>query len=489
MDLLQILKRPESADPIVLEPTIVELPGDLETPVAAYLKLEPIGAKFLLESAEDPKSVGRYTFIGIAPKNRVDIRRDSCRITGSNGSAEIEHRPEDAPFTAFKSILSRMSLSKDVPQLGLLGGLVGYAGYNCASFFEPRVPFPKDADEILGSFYLVDTLLVFDHLQRKIKVILLNETGNTDSAKASHELLGKIRSALHGPVRIPQTRVIDSSPDYKANMTQSAFEGMVEEARKNIYDGNVFQIVLSQVLTGETSADSFQIYRALRMLNPSPYMFYLEFDDLELIGSSPEALVKLDEDRAIVRPIAGTRRRGHSAEEDAAMAKELINDEKERAEHVMLVDLGRNDLGRICRYGSVSVPDLMHLEYYSHVIHLTSTVTGRLRAGADQFDLFRAAFPAGTVSGAPKVRAMELIDEFEPTSRGPYAGSIGYFSLSGNMDMCIAIRTILKKEREVYLQAGAGIVADSVPKLEYKETLNKIAAIKEAIRMAEEGLE
>jgi anthranilate synthase component 1 len=442
----------------------------------------------LLESAEDPKSVGRYTFIGIAPRNRIDIRKNSCRITGAGGSAEIEHREDDAPFTAFKTTLDAISLSKDVPRIGLLGGLVGYVGYNCVSFFEPRVPFPNDSDEILGSFYLVDTLVVFDHLQRKIKIILLSETGNPGSARTTHDLLEMIRSALRGSVRVPQTMVIDSSSDYAANVTPAEFERMVEEARKNIYDGNVFQIVLSQVLSGETSADSFQIYRALRMLNPSPYMFYLKFDDLELIGSSPEAMVKLDDGRATVRPIAGTRRRGRTAEEDARLSEELTSDEKERAEHVMLVDLGRNDLGRICDYGSVSVPDFMRLEYYSHVIHLTSTVVGSLMKGADQFDLFRAVFPAGTVSGAPKVRAMELINEIEPTGRGPYAGSIGYFSLSGNMDMCIAIRTILKRGRKVFLQAGAGIVADSIPALEHKETLNKTAAISEAIRIAEEGL-
>ncbi len=489
MDLLQIMQRPESMGPITLEPMIVELPGDLETPVSAYLKLESIGARFLLESAEDPKSAGRYTFIGIAPKNRVDIRRECCHITGTDGSAEIEHRPEDAPFTAFKMVLRRMSLSKDVPRLGLLGGLVGYASYNCASFFETRVPFPENTEEILGSFYLVDTLLVFDHLQRKIKVILLSEAGDDDSSRRSQELLEKIKSTLRGPVRIPQSLVISPGSDYAASMTQARFEDLVEEARKNIYDGNIFQMVLSQVLTGQTNADSFQIYRALRMLNPSPYMFYLKFDDLELIGSSPEALVKLDDGRAIIRPIAGTRRRGHTAQEDAELAEELAGDEKERAEHVMLLDLGRNDLGRICEYGSVSVTDLMQLEYYSHVIHLTSTVTGRLKPHADQFDLFRAVFPAGTVSGAPKVRAMELIHEFEPTNRGPYAGSVGYFSLSGNMDMCITIRTIIKRGTKVFLQAGAGIVADSIPKLEHKETLNKVAAIKEAIRMAEEGFE
>ncbi|MBU1317907.1 MAG: anthranilate synthase component I [candidate division Zixibacteria bacterium] len=487
MNLLEILKEPESGKPIELDPTVLELPGDLETPVSAYLKLESVGAKFLLESAESPKSVGRYTFIGISPTHRIDILRDCCRIEGRDGKLDIPHASDDAPFTALRQILARISISRDVPEMRLLGGLVGYAGYNCVSFFEPRIPFPDNRDEVLGSFYLVDTLLVFDHFSRRIKVISLTESGNEDSLRRSKELIDKISAALHGPVRIPQTMAMAANSEFVPNMKRDEFENMVEEARKNIFAGNVFQIVTSQVFSGETGADSFQIYRALRMLNPSPYMFYLKFDDLDLIGSSPEALVKLEDGRAILRPIAGTRRRGHTEEEDAMMSEELAKDEKELAEHVMLVDLGRNDLGRICKYGSVTVPEFKKLEYYSHVIHLTSTVTGKLRDDADQFDLFRAAFPAGTVTGAPKVRAMELINEFEPTKRGPYAGSVGYFSLSGNLDMCIAIRTIIKRGRQVSLQAGAGIVADSVPNLEYKETLNKIAAIKEAIRIAEEG--
>ena len=488
MNLLKILQRSEANGPTVLDPTIVELPGDLETPVSAYLKLESVGARFLLESAEGPKSVGRYTFIGISPTHRIDIHRHHSKVSGSDGVVDIPHDSEDAPFTALKKILRGISLSGDVPHLSLLGGIVGYLGYDCVPFFESRIPFPKNGDEPLGSFYLVDTLLVFDHFQRKIKIINVGEKDDASSVTRTNDLLERIRAALHGPVRIPQTLVIDSNTEFESNLRQDEFEKIVEESRKNIYSGNVFQIVPSQVLSGDTNADSFQIYRALRMLNPSPYMFYLDFGSMELIGSSPEALVKLNDRKAILRPIAGTRRRGHSDDEDNGLADELCRDEKERAEHVMLVDLGRNDLGRICKYGSVSVQDFMRLEYYSHVMHLTSTVTGQLRDGADQFDLFRAVFPAGTVSGAPKVKAMELIDEFEPTRRGPYAGAIGYFSLSGNMDMCIAIRTIVKKGQRAFLQAGAGIVADSIPELEYKETLNKIAAIKEAIRLAEEGL-
>ncbi len=487
MNLIEILRESEATDPIVLEPTVLELPGDLETPVSAYLKLETVGARFLLESAENPKSVGQYTFIGVSPTHRVDIFREFSRVEGVDGSIEIPHESDSAPFTACARIMKRVSLSSDVPEMGLLGGLVGFVGFDMVSFFEPRIPFP-DSDEILGSFYLVDTLLVFDHFQRKIRVINLSDRSNSESVQRSADLLDMIRNALRGPVRIPKPIAKASAVDYVSNMTKAEFEQAVEESLKNIRSGNVFQIVPSQVLSGRTSAESFQIYRALRMLNPSPYMFYLKFDDLELIGSSPEALVKLDDGRAIVRPIAGTRRRGKTEAEDARLAEDLFQDEKERAEHVMLVDLGRNDLGRVCKYGTVSVSDFMRLEHYSHVIHLTSTVSGMIKDGTDQFDLFRAAFPAGTVTGAPKVRAMELINELEPTRRGPYAGSVGYFSLSGNMDMCIAIRTIVKRGNNVYLQAGAGIVADSIPEREYQETLSKIAAIKEAIRLAEEGL-
>ncbi len=487
MNFIEILRQDTVTKPIVLEPTVLELPGDLETPVSAYLKLETVGARFLLESAEGPKSVGQFTFIGVSPTHRVDIYKNFSRVEGIDGSINIPHENDTAPFTACARIMKRVSLSSDVPEMGLLGGLVGFVGFDMVSFFEPRIPFP-DSDEILGSFYLVDTLLVFDHFQRKIRVINLCDRSNPDAVQRSTDLLDMIRNALRGPVRIP--RPVDDAPkaDYVSNMTKTEFELAVEKSLEHIRSGDVFQIVPSQALSGRTSAESFQIYRALRMLNPSPYMFYLKFDDMELIGSSPEALVKLDDGRAIVRPIAGTRHRGKTEEEDARLAEDLLQDEKERAEHVMLVDLGRNDLGRVCKYGTVSVTDFMRLEQYSHVIHLTSTVSGMIKDGTDQFDLFRAAFPAGTVTGAPKVRAMEIINELEPTRRGPYAGSVGYFSLSGNMDMCIAIRTIVKHGDKVFLQAGAGIVADSVPEHEYKETLSKIAAIKEAIRLAEEGI-
>jgi anthranilate synthase component 1 len=272
-----------------------------------------------------------------------------------------------------------------------------------------------------------------------------------------------------------------------SNFTEPEFCAGVEKIKEYIRAGDVYQLVLSQRLTGETEADPFLIYRALRMLNPSPYMFYLDMDEIKLIGSSPEALSRLENRLATVRPIAGTRPRGKTDEEDRLLAKQLLEDEKERAEHVMLVDLGRNDLGRCCEYGSVAVPEFMEIERYSHVMHITSHVTGTLSPKLDQYDLFHATFPAGTVSGAPKIRSMQLIEELENLKRGPYAGAVGYFSLSGDMDWCIAIRTIIMKGKNYFLQAGAGIVADSVPEREFVESNDKIAALRKAIEMAEEG--
>lgn len=488
MDLCEILSSRSGAAGVELEATTAALPGDLETPVSAYLKLESLGAKFLLESAESAGSIGRFTFIGIAPTNRIDIYTKGSRIVSSGGSLWIDHEDDDKPLTALRRILSRLSLQSSVPGMGLLGGLVGFISYDCVSLFEARVRCSLGDDTPLGSFYLVDNLLVFDHFLRRIEIVQVHRQSDPESHSRCESLREHVRRALREPIRLPSLPPGTKSNGFAANLTQSEFERIVEESRRNIFAGEIFQVVPSQVLSGETGASSFEIYRSLRMLNPSPYMFYLDFDDLELIGSSPETLVKLEEGVATVRPIAGTRRRGNTADEDAKLAQELQRDEKERAEHVMLVDLGRNDLGRVSEYGSVKVTDFMRLESFSHVMHLTSTVTGRLSADSDQFDLFRAAFPAGTVSGAPKVRAMELISDFEPTPRGPYAGSVGYFSLSGDMDMCISIRTIVKRGHVVYLQAGAGIVADSVPELEYRETLSKIAALEKAIRMAEEGL-
>jgi len=462
------------------------MPADLETPVSAFMKLQQFGARVLLESVESGTTVGRYTFIGLKPSSRIVVNQDSIEITDDSGSTVMEHSGTGSPLDTVKNILSRYQLETPADQPRLLGGAVGYVSYDLVRFFEKVDRNSPDNLQLpLAIFYLIDTLLVFDHLQRRLKLMVLAEPGQEAAAEGK---LRQIESLLKQPLIMkPSGNQANSSNPPESNYTEVEFCKAVERVKEHIRAGDVYQTVISQRFSGETSADPFMIYRALRMLNPSPYMFYLDFEDHTLIGSSPEALVRLENGLATVRPIAGTRPRGATEEEDQQLAAALIADEKERAEHVMLVDLGRNDLGRCCEIGSVKVTDFMMNERYSHVMHLTSNVTGQLKTGMDQFDLFRAAFPAGTVSGAPKIRSMQLIEEIEPEQRGPYAGAAGFFSLSGDMDWCISIRTIIMKGSAYHLQAGAGIVADSVPENEFQETRDKLAALAKAIEMAEEG--
>lgn len=487
MDISSILKG--DGRKAELEPLIVNLPADLETPVSAFLKLRPVGAKFLLESADGVELTGRYTFIGIKPRLKVSIFREKSVIVSSEGAIDIPHSDIGDPFTALRRITKSISLEFNPSCLTLLGGLVGHINYEMVGFFEPRLGLLTDCDgSRFASFYLVDTILVFDHFTRRMQVIALVPKGSDSAEKEGRLSIDEILSALGSDIDIPQVGAKESNKSYKSNFTRERFEQAVVEAKRNILKGNIFQGVISQALNAEIDVDSFQIYRALRMLNPSPYMYYLDMDDMALVGSSPETMVKLSGDIATLRPIAGTRPRGGDEPEDKRLENELLSDDKERAEHIMLVDLGRNDLGRACEFGTVTVDRLMEVERFSHVMHLTSTITGRLQKGRDQFDLFRSAFPAGTVTGAPKIRAMELIRQLEGRRRGPYAGSVGYFSLSGDMDMCITIRTIIKRGNEITLQAGAGVVADSEPQYEYQETLNKIQALKTAVANAERGL-
>ena len=487
MNILDALSDSTRSEKFRLDLEEIDLPGDLETPVSAFLKLRLVGARFLLESAEDPKSVGRYTFIGIDPLLRIEIGEHATEISGASGSVAVPHSSAGGPFDGLKLILNRFETSchAEVP---LLGGIVGFASYEIVRFFEPTLAsLIPTADWPTSVFYFVDKLLVFDHYMRRMKLLRLRFNGKALSSGVEPMPNERILSALKGERSVPEIESKSTTNEYVSNFTQAEYEEMVAKTQRHIFKGDIFQTVVSQREERESTVDSFSIYRALRMLNPSPYMYYLDFDDIELIGSSPEALVKLHDGLATIRPIAGTRRRGRDAEDDLRMAEELTRDEKERAEHIMLVDLARNDLGRVCKYGSISVPTMAQLEYYSHVMHLTSTVTGRLRPECDQFDLLRSAFPAGTVSGAPKLRAMELIAEFERSARGPYAGAVGYFSLSGDFDMCITIRTIVRRRGTLMLQAGAGIVADSIPSQEYLETRNKIAVLKKAVADAEEG--
>ncbi len=462
------------------------MPADLETPVSAFLKLQEFGARILLESVESGTIVGRYSFICLQFNSKISINEQEMIIEDGERHT-IPHHGKQSPLVLLREMLGRMEVATPASYPRLLGGAVGYISYDFVRFLE-RIPDTL-ADPLglpLAVLYLVDTLLVFDHVQRKLKIMCLVENGAEEDTEKK---LGSIIAALRTPLPHPAAA---GSPlreqPLKANVSKEAFCNAVRATQKHIVAGDIYQLVLSLRFQGETTASPFTIYRALRMLNPSPYMFYLDLDDVKLIGSSPEALVRLEGDRATVRPIAGTRPRGSDEVADRRLEKELVEDEKERAEHVMLVDLGRNDLGRCCKFHSVEVPDFMTIERYSHVMHMTSKVTGTLSPGLDQFDLFQAAFPAGTVSGAPKIRAMELIEELENLKRGPYAGAVGYFSLSGDTDWCITIRTILMMGEKYFLQAGAGIVADSVPENEYTETRNKIAALRRAIEIAEGGL-
>lgn len=489
MNILEILKQTNGAAKIALQHDELDLPGDLETPVSAFLKLRPLGAKFLLESAEDPTAIGRYTFIGIDPLLQVRIENERTVMTSGENELVVNHNSPGEPFAGVRRLLDTFALESSRAEIPLLGGLVGYTSYEIVQCFEPKlVGLLPQSSQPLGIYYFVDTVLVFDHYMRRLKLLRLRHSDGSLGSGREHVTLSQIRDALSSRTITSDHVKVPGDHIYTSNFSQSDYEDVVVKAQKHIFKGDIFQVVLSQREERSSEVDGFHVYRALRMLNPSPYMFYLQFDDVELIGSSPEAMVRLQGRQATIRPIAGTRRRGRSPEDDLRMANELLRDDKERSEHVMLVDLGRNDLGRVCKYGSVKVSSMMQMEYYSHVMHMTSNVVGNLRDDCSQFDLFRAAFPAGTVSGAPKLRAMEVIADLEKTSRGPYAGAVGYFSLSGELDMCITIRTIVKRGNRLHLQAGAGIVADSIPAQEYLETGNKIAALKEAIRVAEEGL-
>ncbi|MEW5794819.1 MAG: anthranilate synthase component I family protein [Candidatus Zixiibacteriota bacterium] len=487
MNIFDVLadQPPKARYPLDLEE--LDLPGDLETPVSAFMKLQSVGARFLLESAEDAKSAGRYTFIGIDPLLRIEIRDQDTLVSSASGSAVVPHSAVGAPFDGLKLILDRFETSSRL-EMPLLGGIVGFTSYDIVKFFEPKLQgLLSRSDWPLGLFYFVDKLLVFDHYMRRMKLVRLRHRGGTLHSGKEPVSLEQVRSTLAGE-RVPNHREpAVANGDYRSNFSPADFEAMVLKVKEHIVKGDIFQAVVSQCERRQSAVDCFQVYRALRMLNPSPYMYYLDFDDIELVGSSPEALVKLRDGLATARPIAGTRRRGRTPDDDHRLAEELLHNEKERAEHVMLIDLARNDLGRVCKFGTVSVPSRLQLEMYSHVMHLTSTVTGKLRSDCDHFDLFRATFPAGTVSGAPKLRAMEIIAEQERSARGPYAGSVGYFSLSGDFDMCITIRTIIRRNGELLLQGGAGIVADSIPAQEHLETRNKIAVLKRAIADAEEG--
>jgi len=476
-----------------------ELPADLETPVSVYLKLRAghEGPSFLLESVEKGEQLGRFSFIGVHAPMTVTSYNDRT-VIGASGGAILEDRRGD-PLDVVRELMADRT-SVPMPSLPrLTGGAVGYFGYDLVRFME-RIPSTAGRELDVPDMILLfsDNLVVFDHVRHKLTIIANMRTESDLRAAYADAIarIDKIVSDLRKPLVPPVVRECRNGNGWTSNVTQAQYEANVRSAKEYIAAGDIFQVVLSQRLSRDTDADPLTIYRALRMLNPSPYMYFLDFagvagvegEPIRVIGSSPEMHVRLEDGIAHLHPIAGTRWRGKTAEEDRQLADELLADPKERAEHIMLVDLGRNDLGRVCEYGTVSVPTMMAVERYSHVMHIVSDVRGKIQSGHDAFSLLRATFPAGTVSGAPKVRAMEVIEELEGNRRGPYAGAVGYFDYHGSMDTCITIRTIVMQGRTCYLQAGGGIVADSEPSYEYNESLNKARALAVAVEEAERGL-
>jgi anthranilate synthase component 1 len=465
-----------------LKPTVREIPADLETPVSAFLKLKGHGARFLLESVEMGENLGRYSFIGLDYLRNIKVLPDQL-IVEERGRSEIVPVGKRNPLEILRQLMAPLALKHDsLP--GLVGGAVGYIGYDFVRFIE-RLPsrLPDPLGLPLCNFYLASTMVIFDHVKHKM---LLVSVGSEDPKAKLDEVCELLRQPLAAEWSTP--RPSKKKAQFTHEFPEAEYKAAVLKAKEYISIGDIFQVVLSQRASGEIHVDPFQVYRALRILNPSPYMFFLDFGGYQLVGSSPEIHAKLQGRQAVIRPIAGTRRRGQTPEEDARLEKELLADEKERAEHLMLIDLARNDIGRCADYGSVHCTDLYTIEKYSHVMHIVSEVVGKLSAGQDQFDLLSKTFPAGTLTGAPKIRAMEIIEELEKTRRGPYGGTVGYFSLTGDMDTCITIRTMIVKGRTAHLQAGAGIVADSDPQFEWTETCNKMEVLKRAVAMAEEGL-
>jgi anthranilate synthase component 1 len=458
-----------------LIPVYREIMADMDTPVTAFKKLDDGRFAYLLESIEGGEKWGRYSFLGSNPSLIVRSRANTVEIIENDATTTLE---SDDPLGCIRDQLRRFT-PVDVEGLPrFFGGAVGYLGYDMVRHFE-RLPTEKPA--LIGAYDAYFLVVSNAHLD-------VGRSPDDAYGEATAKIEAIIRR-LRSPLSAGSAQDSGRRVEFRSNVARDEFEASVEAAKEYVRAGDIIQVVLSQRFSGELTADPLDIYRALRTLNPSPYMFFLRLEDTVIAGASPEVMVRKEGNRVELRPIAGTRPRGSNAGDDAMLADELLSDPKERAEHVMLVDLGRNDLGRVCKTGTVKVTELMVIERYSHVMHIVSNVQGELEDGRDAFDLVRATFPAGTLSGAPKVRAMQIIDELEPARREIYGGAVGYFSFSGNMDLAIAIRTLAIKDGKVHLQAGAGIVADSDPAAEWQETVNKGMAVMKAIELAEKGLE
>ena len=476
-----------------LIPVYTELVADAETPVAAFSKIDEGGHSFLLESAEHIDHGGRYSFVGSNPRLVFKSRGRTVTVIEQGVTREFE--TEGDPLAELQKLMARYIPVPVAYLPRFAGGAVGYLGYDMVRFFEPTIGEPPEDDLQLPEsvFMVAETLLIFDHQMRRLQVLAnaLVENEDADGAyDAAVQAIQNVLRQLDKPARLPAINIHRQPPPVQpaSNTTEDEFRRMIEQAHEFIHAGDIFQVVLSQRFETAYEGDPLTLYRCLRFVNPSPYLFCLKFGgEFALVGSSPEVHVRAINGNVEIRPIAGTRRRGNTPAQDDANAKELLADPKERAEHLMLVDLARNDVGRIANFGSVRVTDFMTIERYSHVMHIVSNVVGQLHPDKNAYDVMRATFPAGTVSGSPKVRAMQIINQMEKNKRGTYAGAVGYFGFDGNSDSCIALRTIALKDGKAYVQAGAGIVADSTPEGEYQETVNKAMGMMRAIERAKES--
>ena len=469
-----------------LIPVFTDLLVDMETPISIFKKVCQGNHTYLLESVEGGENLARYSFIGLEPFLTYRCKNGAGVINDFSGPKQVSGEP----LEILQGIMEQYVAPKLEGLPRFYGGAVGYFGYDLVRYVEQLPETTKDDLDLPDCHFILSRLvLIFDHVKHKVKIVVNTQPG-LDPVTAYHNAVNRInaiKKVISEPAAATAPSRLTVQSGFASNMTKEEYMNKVEIAKEYIKAGDIFQVVLSQRLKMPLSGEPFEIYRNLRTVNPAPYLYYLNFDGTVIIGSSPEMLIRVEDGVIQTCPIAGTRPRGRSRAEDAALEKELLNDEKEKAEHVMLVDLGRNDLGRVCDYDSIRVNGFMQIEHYSHVMHIVSSVSGHLRPGCTNFDALRACFPAGTVSGAPKVRAMEIIEELEPTRRGVYAGAIGYFGFTGNMDTCITIRTILVHEGMTYVQAGAGIVADSDPGREYDETINKARALLQTLMLEEVG--
>jgi anthranilate synthase component 1 len=471
-------------------PLVLETFADLDTPLSVYLKLANVPYSYLLESVQGGERFGRYSFIGLAAQTRVSI--SGRRISVIHGEAVIEENDTEPPLEFVRRYLARFKVAPLPALPRFCGGLVGYFGYDTVRYIEPRLDEFETKPDALGVpdilLLLSEEIAVVDNLSGKLHLVVYADPRNPLAYRHANERLASLLEALRQPVNIPDAGPVPFRPAV-SEFGEAGFCKAVELARQYIHDGDVMQVVISQRMCAPFKASPMNLYRALRTLNPSPYMFYFDFRAFHVVGASPEILVRLEDGKVTLRPIAGTRPRGADQAADLALERELLADPKERAEHVMLIDLGRNDVGRVAQVGSVKLTEQMVIERYSHVMHIVSNVEGRLRDGLDAIAVLEATFPAGTVSGAPKVRAMEIIAELEPVKRGIYSGAVGYLGFNRDMDLAIAIRTAVIKENALYVQSGGGIVADSVPASEWMETQNKARALLRAAEMAAAGLD